>query len=205
MATQIERSSATQTRLIDATISLLDELGYARLSETRICERAGVSRGALRHHFPSGRYDLLPVVVERLVAAEEARFIALGPLTPLERVHLMLHSTLAYPEHSTSVALLQIWMAARGDAKLYDGVGPIFDSVLPRLFGLDAKMPSDPQTLALRFLLHGAALHRFNADFDVDNLRAALRWILALVEQPTSFVEHFGAFAARPVLETESA
>ncbi|MBM3116164.1 TetR/AcrR family transcriptional regulator [Jeongeupia naejangsanensis] len=201
MATQIERSSATQTRLIEATITLLDELGYARLSETRICERAGVSRGALRHHFPSGRYDLLPMVVERLVAAEETRFLALGPLTPLERVHLMLHSTLTYPEHSTSVALLQIWMAARGDAKLYDGVGAIFDSVLPRLFGLDTSAPSDPQTLALRFLLHGAALHRFNADYDIDQLRAALHWALSLIEQPAGFAERFAAFTHQPQAE----
>ncbi|GHD55321.1 TetR/AcrR family transcriptional regulator [Jeongeupia chitinilytica] len=191
MATQIERSSATQTRLIEATIALLDELGYARLSETRICERAGVSRGALRHHFPSGRYDLLPVVVERLIAAEEARFLALGPMTPLERVHLMLRGTLAQPDRSTSVALLQIWMAARGDTKLYDGVGPIFDSVLPRLFGLTDTTPDDPQTLALRFVLHGAALHRFNADYDVAKLRAALHWVLDLVGEPTGFAARF--------------
>ncbi|AOY01676.1 TetR/AcrR family transcriptional regulator [Jeongeupia sp. USM3] len=201
MATQIERSSATQARLIDATISLLDELGYARLSETRICERAGVSRGALRHHFPSGRYDLLPVVVEKLVSSEAARFAALGQLTPLERVHLMLHSTLAYPDHSTSVALLQIWMAARGDAKLFDGVGPIFDSALPRLFGLEPGVPHDPQTLALRFLLHGAALHRFSADYDVAKLRDALRWMLGLLEQPAGFAERFASFTGQRAVE----
>jgi len=51
--TQEERSAATRTRLLDATLECLVELGYARLTTTEIAERGGVSRGAQLHHFPT--------------------------------------------------------------------------------------------------------------------------------------------------------
>ncbi len=40
-------------KLLDATAASLAESGYARTSTTEICRRAGVSRGAMLHHFPS--------------------------------------------------------------------------------------------------------------------------------------------------------
>jgi AcrR family transcriptional regulator len=51
--TQEERSAATRARLLDATIDCLVELGYARTTTTEIVKRAGVSRGAQVHHFPT--------------------------------------------------------------------------------------------------------------------------------------------------------
>jgi AcrR family transcriptional regulator len=50
---QEERSAATRERLLDATISSLIELGYVRTTTTEIVRRAGVSRGAQVHHFPT--------------------------------------------------------------------------------------------------------------------------------------------------------
>lgn len=49
--TQEERSEETQRRLLEATIALLLERGYSRLTTPDIARRAGVSRGALTHHF----------------------------------------------------------------------------------------------------------------------------------------------------------
>ena len=51
--TQEERSAATRVRLLDATIECLVELGYAGTTTTEIVKRAGVSRGAQVHHFPT--------------------------------------------------------------------------------------------------------------------------------------------------------
>lgn len=49
--TQEERSAATRKRLLEATIDLLIERGYARLTTADIARRAGVSNGARVHHF----------------------------------------------------------------------------------------------------------------------------------------------------------
>lgn len=51
--TQAERSEETKRRLIEATIDLLVERGYARLTVADIARRAGVSNGARVHHFPT--------------------------------------------------------------------------------------------------------------------------------------------------------
>lgn len=50
---QEERSAATRERLLDATIECLVELGYSGTTTTEIVRRAGVSRGAQVHHFPT--------------------------------------------------------------------------------------------------------------------------------------------------------
>ncbi|HWD67102.1 MAG TPA: TetR/AcrR family transcriptional regulator [Caulobacteraceae bacterium] len=49
--TQSERSASTRGRLIDAAIECLCDLGYAGATTGAIVERAGLSRGALLHHF----------------------------------------------------------------------------------------------------------------------------------------------------------
>jgi AcrR family transcriptional regulator len=49
---QHARSSAARNALINATLACLKDLGLARTSISEICQRAGLSRGALLHHFP---------------------------------------------------------------------------------------------------------------------------------------------------------
>ena len=51
--TQEERTAAMRERLLNATVECLYELGYAKTTTTAIVERAGVSRGAQLHHFPT--------------------------------------------------------------------------------------------------------------------------------------------------------
>ncbi len=50
---QQKRSWETRRKLLDATVECVAEYGYAGASMDRIVERAGVSRGAQGHHFPT--------------------------------------------------------------------------------------------------------------------------------------------------------
>ena len=65
--TQEERSAATQTRLLDAAVECLVELGYGATTTTVVAERAGVSRGAQLHHFAT-RADLVGAAVQHVFA-----------------------------------------------------------------------------------------------------------------------------------------
>ena len=49
--TQAERRAVTRTALLDATIEVLADVGYARLTTAGVCARAGVTRGAQAHYF----------------------------------------------------------------------------------------------------------------------------------------------------------
>ncbi|NNN20661.1 MAG: TetR/AcrR family transcriptional regulator [Acidimicrobiales bacterium] len=51
--------------MLDATIASLSELGYSRTSTTEIVRRAGVSRGAQVHHYPT-KAELVAAAITHL-------------------------------------------------------------------------------------------------------------------------------------------
>tara|TARA_R110000737_G_C14598237_1_gene488625 strand:- start:1143 stop:1760 length:618 start_codon:yes stop_codon:yes gene_type:complete len=64
--TQAERSQETRSKVCEATLQALVEVGYEQISTTLIAQRAEVSRGALTHQFPT-RNDMLVAAFEKLV------------------------------------------------------------------------------------------------------------------------------------------
>lgn len=71
---QQERSVSTIARLKRATVALIAERGYASITTNEIAQRAGVSRGALLHHYPL-KIDLIADAAEEVwrEAAAEVR------------------------------------------------------------------------------------------------------------------------------------
>ena len=63
---QAQKSSETKKATLQAAIDCFVELGYARTSTKIIAKRAGITRGAMLHHFPTKR-DLLNAAVEYLM------------------------------------------------------------------------------------------------------------------------------------------
>jgi len=60
---QQDRSRATRQKLLVASVESLAEVGYAATTVAVVAARAGVSRGAAQHHFPT-RADLFAAAVE---------------------------------------------------------------------------------------------------------------------------------------------
>jgi len=63
---QAERSDAMRSRLLEATLDIISEQGWARTSTQKICVRAGVSRGAQTHHFLTKESLLIAAVQENV-------------------------------------------------------------------------------------------------------------------------------------------
>lgn len=71
--TQAERAATTRRRLLEATVACLNEHGYAGATSKAISERAGVSRGAQLHHFPT-KADLVVATIEHVFNRSLHRF-----------------------------------------------------------------------------------------------------------------------------------
>jgi AcrR family transcriptional regulator len=62
---QAQKSAMTRDRILDAAINCFIELGYTNVTTARVASSAGVSRGAMLHHFPS-KTELIQAAVEYL-------------------------------------------------------------------------------------------------------------------------------------------
>jgi AcrR family transcriptional regulator len=146
---QEERTRAMRARLLEATVELLVERGFSGTSTTLVSERAGVSRGAQLHHFPT-KNDLVVAAVEHLTEkrgaelAEASRKLPSGP----KRTRAVLK---VLGDHFTSpvfTAALELWVAARTDEALLAAVAPLEQRVgrevhrlTVELLGADESMP----------------------------------------------------------------
>ena len=62
---QAQKSAMTRDRILDAAINCFVELGYTNVTTAKVAISAGVSRGAMLHHFPS-KTELIQAAVEFL-------------------------------------------------------------------------------------------------------------------------------------------
>ncbi len=113
-------------RLLEATVECLVERGYSGTSTTLVSTRAGVSRGAQLHHFPT-KNDLVVAAVAHLTELRGAELAAAVAALPTGRrrtraVLTMLGDHFASPVFT---AALELWVAARTDDVLLAAVGPL--------------------------------------------------------------------------------
>jgi len=95
---QEERTRAMRQRLLEATIDCLVEHGWSGTSTTQVSQRAGVSRGAQLHHFPTKNDLVVAAVVplEQRVGREAHRIAveALGVDEEQPRARELVQATL---------------------------------------------------------------------------------------------------------------
>ena len=125
--TQEERSATTRAALLDATIECLVEYGYSNLTTTRVVERAGVSRGAQVHHFPT-KAQLVSEAVLHLAGKRMEEFLQTMPHLPRneeKRVSRILD--LIWEVHTIPLyeAALELWVAARTDPELRESLAAV--------------------------------------------------------------------------------
>ncbi len=128
-----DRSRITRQRLLEATVVCLAEEGWQTATVSAISTRAGISRGAAQHHFPT-REDLilaaLDYMFERRSALADGAPHVEG--TGTEQIEAIVH---LFAEQYTGTlfrAVLQVWTVAAADQTLRERIIP-----LERKFGRD--------------------------------------------------------------------
>ena len=118
-APQQDRSRATRQRLLEASVESLAEVGYAATTVSVVAARAGVSRGAAQHHFPT-RADLFAAAVEYMTEVRLAEIRAQAGALPsgagrTEAIVGMLADVYTGPLFR---AALHLWVAASTEEAL---------------------------------------------------------------------------------------
>ncbi|MEU8633675.1 TetR/AcrR family transcriptional regulator [Amycolatopsis sp. NPDC048633] len=146
---QQERSRTTRRRLIEAALDSFGERGWHGVTVAVIAERAGVSRGAAQHHFPT-REDLVAAAVDLLGEAQidELRAQAADLPSGTSRIERVVEMVLNLYTGPLFRAALQLWSVAATDEALRDVLVPLearvgreAHRVTVELLGVDESRP----------------------------------------------------------------
>ncbi|MFI7008375.1 TetR/AcrR family transcriptional regulator [Streptomyces sp. NPDC050145] len=141
----------TRELLLDTTVGVLAEQGYAQFSTLAVGEAAGVTRGRLVHHFPT-KVSLVRATLEHLVTRYRERIpLHLGLITdgPADgRIARALDTLWSLKRTREYTACLELIAGARGDDELRDALrdfdrslNTALDDAVHRLVGETADRP----------------------------------------------------------------
>jgi AcrR family transcriptional regulator len=139
---QQDRSRATRQRLLEAAIECMADLGWSGSTVAVVAERAGVSRGAAQHHFPT-REDLVTSAVE-YVSAERLKMLrsqAVDMASGPERIRAVLALVERMYTSPLFRAAVHVWVAACADERLRE-----------RVIGLEAQVGRESHRTVLQLL-----------------------------------------------------
>ncbi len=133
-----------RARIIEAAVECLYDLGYGATTFEVVTKRAGVSRGAILHHFPS-RVDLMAAVAEHAARHQnkvvaEALDVSAGDL---ELFLGLTEATWQAMVQPPAMAYLEVMMATRADAVLAERIREVIAS-------FEGQQRDDIQALATR-------------------------------------------------------
>ena len=186
---QQDRSRATRSRLLEAAISCLAELGYQASTVAVVAEHAGVSRGAAQHHFPT-REALFTaavehVTVERAAAMKEQFAELTGGRTDTAAIVDLVFTLFA---GSLFRAALALWVAAANEPALREQIVPLearmgreAHRMVVELLGADEREPGVRETVqATLDLARGLGLANLLTDDSARRHRIAAQWAAIL-------------------------
>jgi AcrR family transcriptional regulator len=131
--TQSDRSSEMRARLVRATVESLVESGYARTTTVEVCRRAGVTRGALHHHFA----DLPDLLVAAMSDTYERFFLAPARTRPFASLEAWIDDAWARLRQPEFKAVIEVWLAARNEPALGDELRPAIERY-KQVFSIEA-------------------------------------------------------------------
>ncbi|MYR37532.1 TetR family transcriptional regulator [Streptomyces sp. SID4944] len=180
-----DRSRATRQRLLEAAVACLAEHGWSGSTVSVVAERAGVSRGAAQHHFPT-REDLFTGAVE-YVAEERSAALRALPVQGRAEVVAALVDLYTGPLFR---AALQLWVAASNEdqlrprvTELEARVGRETHRIAVELLGADESRPGARETVqGLLDMARGLGLANLLTDDTARRARVVAQWA-ALVEE----------------------
>lgn len=182
------KTFAARRKICEATVACLALHGYHRTSIARVVEAAGVTPGALQHHFPT-KEDLIVAAADHLLqgSMDRTRRYAAARRDAAQALPDFFRSMWKSLMNTDQYrALLEILIAARTDRRLHARVTPTLhqwnraiDAVVVEIFESVGRGNEDVETIMLmtRSLMRGLVLQEGYGDPAGAADRAVERWI----------------------------
>ena len=186
---QQDRSRATRARLLEAAITCLAELGYHASTVAVVAERAGVSRGAAQHHFPT-RDALFTAALEHVTHVRAAELRRELEDLPGGRPSTAAVVDLTFSLYSGPLfrAALALWVAASAEPALRAQIVPLearigreIHQVVVSLLDVDEREAGVRESVqATLDLARGLGLANLLTDDSRRRARIAAQWARTL-------------------------
>lgn len=121
-----DRSRLTRQRLLEATVHCLAERGWPATTMTVIADEAGISRGALQHHFRT-RETLVVAALEYMFEERRAVVDRMSPPggDGADRVHAVVSTLIEVYNGELFRAALHAWTAAAAEDQVREVIAPL--------------------------------------------------------------------------------
>ena len=146
---QAIKSAQTRERLVDATIRCLVKFGYANTTTPRVAAEAGLSRGAMMHHFENGGALMQATITE--LHEKRLRAFRRGVDAIRNDVHALVRSYWKQLSSPTFVAFHELAVAARTDSSLAKILAPAQREFRTRWYQLAIELFPEWQKDRARF------------------------------------------------------
>lgn len=185
--TQEQRTSETRAALFEAAVRAISRLGYTGASNAVIADEAGISRGAITHHFASRAAFIAEVV--RWVFDEEVL-----AYRELQRERQIGSRVSDWPRISWEVlsrpsgmAVLEIFVASRSDPDLATLIKPVqsaIEELAAKAFRerLGTSVPDNSAIRLVVWAMRGMSLGREFID-DPDAMQESVDLLASLLER----------------------
>jgi AcrR family transcriptional regulator len=141
--TQQQRREDTVARLLDASISTIIDVGYAKASAVVIAGRAGLSGGALFRHFDT-MGDFMAATAYEVMRRQLDTFSKQVAEIPPDRsvLEAVVHIVQDVTANDTNVVMYELLIAARTDEKLRATLQDVLKEYGERIFETAREVPT---------------------------------------------------------------
>jgi AcrR family transcriptional regulator len=152
---QAAKAAQTRARLIDATVRCLVKYGYANTTTPKVAEEAGLSRGAMMHHFENGTSLIKSTIAE--LHEKRLRAFRRAADKPVHEVTDLVETYWRQLQKPAFIAFHELAVAARTDSELASILKPLQDEFSEK-FNAQAEQlfpewASSPDNFALAMTL----------------------------------------------------
>lgn len=202
-----DRSASTRRQILEATVRCLDAWGYGSVTNIKVADEAGVSRGAMMHHFPTRQALIVATVEFANSKLTEYRRVEIEKLPEgLARYRGFTELALTTQRMPEGMACNEIRIGSRSDPEIRAAVTPIMSQIsddygrlvarLARTAGLTPNREVQGLTSTMVMSTRALAINTFT--YPRGNIEENVLWMIRNIREDIIARQLGEKFAERP-------